>query len=329
MEVRRDGYVWTQSYERGAPVAPLDLGDETSETGTTTTFWPDELIFETTEWSFEILSRRLQEMAFLNRGLRISLTDERPRAVAADESDVDAAPGAADHGAAAGKPRTVTYQYAGGIADFVRYLNASKEAVHGSVIEFAEETTGMSVEIAMQWNGSYTESVHTFANTINTAEGGTHEEGFRAALTTVVNKYARDQKLLKEKEPNLTGEDVREGLTAIVSIKLAEPQFEGQTKTKLGNTEAKSFVQRVANDHLRDWFDRNPGEAKEIINKASQAARARIAARQARDLTRRKSLLETVVAARQAGRLPVHRPGQVGDLRGRGRLGGRFGQGRP
>ena len=293
VEVRRDGYVWTQSYEYGAPVAPLDLGEETSETGTTTTFWPDGSIFETTEWSFELLSRRLQEMAFLNRGLRIALTDERPRAVAADESDVDAAPGAADHGAAAGKPRTVTYQYAGGIADFVRYLNASKEAVHGSVIEFAEETDGMAVEIAMQWNGSYTESVHTFANTINTAEGGTHEEGFRAALTTVVNKYARDQKLLKEKEANLTGEDVREGLTAIVSIKLAEPQFEGQTKTKLGNTEAKSFVQRVANDHLRDWFDRNPGEAKEIINKASQAARARIAARQARDLTRRKSLLET------------------------------------
>jgi len=175
----------------------------------------------------------------------------------------------------------------------VRYINASKEAVHGSVIEFGDDTEGMSVEIAMQWNASYTESVHTFANTINTAEGGTHEEGFRAALTTVVNKYARDQKLLKEKEANLTGEDVREGLTAIISVKLAEPQFEGQTKTKLGNTEAKSFVQRVANDHLRDWFDRNPGEAKEIINKASQAARARIAARQARDLTRRKSAMES------------------------------------
>ena len=286
VEVRRDGYVWTQSYERGAPVAPLDLGDETSETGTTTTFWPDGEIFETTEWDFETLSRRLQEMAFLNRGLRISLTDERPQAIS--EDDEDAAPRSA-----VGKARTVVYQYAGGIADFVRYLNASKEAVHGSVIEFADDTEGMSVEIAMQWNASYTESVHTFANTINTAEGGTHEEGFRAALTTVVNKYARDQKLLKEKEANLTGEDVREGLTAIISVKLAEPQFEGQTKTKLGNTEAKSFVQRVANDHLRDWFDRNPGEAKDIINKASQAARARIAARQARDLTRRKSLLET------------------------------------
>jgi DNA gyrase subunit B len=288
VEVRKDGYVWSQSYSGGDPIAPLERGEQTSDTGTTTTFWPDGSIFETTEWSFETLSRRLQEMAFLNRGLRISLTDERPRAAVSDEDDAEAAPGAA-----VGKARVVIYQYAGGIADFVRYLNASKEAAHGSVIEFADDTTGMSVEIAMQWNASYTESVHTFANTINTAEGGTHEEGFRAALTTVVNKYARDQKLLKEKEANLTGEDVREGLTAIVSIKLAEPQFEGQTKTKLGNTEAKSFVQRVANDHLRDWFDRNPGEAKEIINKASQAARARIAARAARDLTRRKSLLET------------------------------------
>jgi len=286
MEVRKDGYVWSQSYEGGAPVTPLARGEATSETGTTTTFWPDGGIFETTEWSFETLSRRLQETAFLNRGLRISLTDERPQA--ADDDDADAAPGAV-----VGKARVVVYQYAGGIADFVRYLNASKEAVHGSVIEFADEQPGMSVEIAMQWNASYTESVHTFANTINTAEGGTHEEGFRAALTTVVNKYARDQKHLKEKDPNLTGEDIREGLTAIVSVKLAEPQFEGQTKTKLGNTEAKSFVQRVTNDRLRDWFDRNPGEAKGIIDKAQQAARARIAARQARDLTRRKSLLES------------------------------------
>jgi DNA gyrase subunit B len=286
MEVRKDGYVWRQSYAGGDPVTALTRGEETSETGTTTTFWPDATIFETTDWSFETLSRRLQETAFLNRGLRISLTDERPRQ--ADEDDADAAPGAA-----VGKARVAVYQYPGGIADFVRYLNASKDPVHGSIIEFADEQPGMSVEIAMQWNASYTESVHTFANVINTAEGGTHEEGFRAALTTVVNKYARDQKLLKEKEANLTGEDVREGLTAIVSIKLAEPQFEGQTKTKLGNTEAKSFVQRVTNDHLRDWFDRNPGEAKEIINKASQAARARIAARQARDLTRRKSAMES------------------------------------
>ncbi len=286
MEISKDGYVWRQSYESGAPATPLTRGELTSETGTTTTFWPDGSIFETTDWSFETLSRRLQETAFLNRGLRISLTDERPQQ--ADEADADAAPGAA-----VGKARVAVYQYPGGIADFVRYLNASKEPVHGSIIEFADDQTGMSVEIAMQWNASYTESVHTFANVINTAEGGTHEEGFRAALTSVINRYARDQKLLKEKEANLTGEDVREGLTAIVSIKLAEPQFEGQTKTKLGNTEAKSFVQRVTNDRLRDWFDRNPGEAKEIINKASQAARARIAARQARDLTRRKSAMES------------------------------------
>jgi DNA gyrase subunit B len=287
--IRRDGYVWSQSYERGAPVTDLIRGEATDETGTTTTFWPDPMIFETTEWDFETLSRRLQETAFLNRGLRISLTDERPQGISEDDEDAD--PTASR--SLVGKARVVVYEYPGGIADFVRYLNASKEPVHGSVIEFADETDGMSLEVAMQWNASYTESVHTFANVINTAEGGTHEEGFRAALTSVVNRYARDQKLLKEKEPNLTGEDVREGLTAIVSIKLAEPQFEGQTKTKLGNTAAKSFVQTVTNDHLRDWFDRNPGEAKDIINKASQAARARIAARQARDLTRRKSLLET------------------------------------
>jgi DNA gyrase subunit B len=270
VEVHRDGYVWTQAYDRGTPMGPLERGAETQDLGTTITFWPDGDIFETTEWNFETLSSRLQEMAFLNRNLAISITDERQ-----DE------------------PREARYQYAGGIADFVRHLNSSKEPVHGTVIEFGEEGDGIAAEIAMQWNASYTPSVYTFANTINTAEGGTHEEGFRAALTTVVNKYARDQKLLREKDDNLTGDDVREGLTAIVSVKLAEPQFEGQTKGKLGNTEAKSFVQKACNDHLRDWFDRNPGEAKEIINKASQAARARIAARQARDLTRRKSLLDS------------------------------------
>jgi DNA gyrase subunit B len=270
VEIRRDGYVWTQSYERGDPASPLVRGAASDETGTTITFWPDHQIFESTEWDFETLSRRMQEMAFLNRNLAITITDLRQ-----DE------------------PRAAEYMYEGGIADFVRYINASKEPVHGTVIDFGEDGVGISVEIAMQWSAAYTESVHTFANTINTAEGGTHEEGFRAALTAIVNRYAREQKLLREKDDNLTGEDVREGLTAIVSIKLAEPQFEGQTKTKLGNTEAKSFVQKACNDHLRDWFDRNPGEAKEIINKASQAARARIAARQARDLTRRKSLLDS------------------------------------
>ena len=270
VEIRRDGYVWSQSYARGEPVGPLVRGAPSQETGTTITFWPDGQIFEATDWSFETLSRRMQEMAFLNRNLAITITDQRH-----DE------------------PRGAEYVYEGGIADFVRYINASKDPVHGSVIDFGEDGDGISVEMAMQWSSAYTESVHTFANTINTAEGGTHEEGFRAALTTIVNRYAREQKLLREKEDNLTGDDVREGLTAIVSVKLAEPQFEGQTKTKLGNTEAKSFVQKACNDHLRDWFDRNPGEAKEIINKASQAARARIAARQARDLTRRKSLLDS------------------------------------
>ncbi len=274
VEIRRDGYLWRQTYQLGDPVSGLSRGEATAETGSTITFWPDDGIFETSEWSFETLSRRLQEMAFLCRGLTIILTDLRPAHVN-------------------GEPRVVTYCYDGGIADFVRYLNATKEPVHSTVIGFGEEGTGIAVEIAMQWNSSYTESVYTFANTINTAEGGTHEEGFRAALTTIVNNYARDQKLVREKEERLSGEDVREGLAAIVSVKLANPQFEGQTKTKLGNTEAKSFVQKVCNDHLRDWFDRNPGEAKDIITKAAQAARARIAARQARDLTRRKGLLES------------------------------------
>jgi DNA gyrase subunit B len=281
VEVRRDGYVWTQDYERGDPMGPVERGAASQDTGTTITFWPDGTIFETTEWSFETLSRRMQEMAFLNKGLAISMTDERTL----DE---------------AGQPRAASYQYEGGIADFVRYINHAKDPVHGTIIDFGEDGDGIAVEIAMQWTGAYTESVHTFANTINTTEGGTHEEGFRAALTTIVNRYAREQKLLREKDENLTGDDVREGLTAIVSVKLAEPQFEGQTKTKLGNTEAKSFVQKACNDHLRDWFERNPGEAKEIITKASQAARARIAARHARDLTRKSLLGSTTLPGKLA-----------------------------
>src|SRR5579859_4194304 len=269
MEVRRDGYRWTQTYERGDPTSPVTRGEPTDDRGSTTTFWPDGTIFETTVWNYETLRRRMQEMAFLNKGLAISITDQRDPV----------------------EPRHDRFQYAGGISDFVKYINHSKEPVHGTVIDFEDVGDGISVEIAMQWTTSYTtDSVYTFANVIRTAEGGTHEEGFRAALTSVVNRYARDQKLLKEKDENLSGEDVREGLTAIVSLKLADPQFEGQTKTKLGNTEAKSFVQKASNDQLRDWFDRNPGEAKDIIDKAMQAARARIAARQARDLTR-KSLL--------------------------------------
>ncbi|MEV7970351.1 DNA topoisomerase (ATP-hydrolyzing) subunit B [Sphaerisporangium sp. NPDC088356] len=274
VEIRTEGHYWRQTYSESKPTGPLVKGEPTDETGTSITFWADGTIFETTTWNFETLSRRFQEMAFLNKGLTIVLRDERP-----------------DH--VNGDPTIVTYHYDGGISDFVRHINAKKEAVHSSVIDFESEGDGISVEIAMQWNASYSESVYTFANTINTAEGGTHEEGFRAALTTIVNRYAREQKFLKEgKDDNLTGDDIREGLTAIISVKLADPQFEGQTKTKLGNTEAKSFVQKACNDYIRDWFERNPGEAKEILSKSLQASRARIAARQARDLTRRKSLLE-------------------------------------
>jgi DNA gyrase subunit B len=271
VEVFKDGHVWRQSYEYSVPTAPLLRGESTDRTGTIITFWPDGDIFETTEWSFETLSRRLQEMAFLNRSLSITLADERPEHIN-------------------GEPHVVQFRYDGGLADFVRYLNATKDPVHPSVIEFGDEVDGISAEIAMQWTQSYSESVHTFANTINTAEGGTHEEGFRAALTSIVNRYAKDQNLLREKDDNLLGEDIREGLTAIVHVKLSEPQFEGQTKQKLGNTVARSFVQKVCNDHLRDWFDRNPGDAKGIVNKAIQAARARVAARQARDLTRKSAM---------------------------------------
>ncbi|WP_084685950.1 DNA topoisomerase (ATP-hydrolyzing) subunit B [Nonomuraea coxensis] len=275
VEIKQNGHYWRQRYEHYKPVAPLAKGEGTDETGTTITFWPDPDIFETTTWNYETLSRRFQETAFLNKGLVITFTDERP-----------------DH--VNGEKRTVTYHYEGGLSDFVKHLNAKKEPAHASIIAFEEEGDGIAVEVAMQWNNSYSESVYTFANMINTAEGGTHEEGFRAALTSIVNRYAREQKFLKEgKDDNLSGEDVREGLTAIISVKLSDPQFEGQTKTKLGNTEAKSFVQKACNDHLRDWLERNPGEAKDIINKSLQASRARLAARQARDLTRRKSLLES------------------------------------
>jgi len=289
VEIRRDGFVWRQPYELSRPARSLAKGEATRSTGTTVTFWADDAIFETTDYSYETLSRRLQEMAFLNRGLTIRLRDERPAPAAAAAADSEA-PVSLDAPPVA---RETTYHYKGGIEDFVRHLNATKDAVHKSVIGFGSEAEGIAVDIAMQWNASYSESVYTFANTINTHEGGTHEEGFRSALTGIVNQYARDAKLLKEKDDNLTGDDVREGLTAIISVKLANPQFEGQTKTKLGNTEAKSFVQKACNDYLRDWFDANPGEARDIILKATQAARARVAARQARDLTRRKGLLES------------------------------------
>lgn len=280
VEIKTDGYYWRQAYLQGVPEADLERGDKTDETGTTVTFWPDGEIFDTTVFDFETLSRRFQEMAFLNRSLSISLTDERDH----DEVDED------------GKPvvREVAYKYDGGISDFVRYLNTSKGPAHDNVIWFEGEDTekGVSAEVAMQWTGMYSESVHTFANTIGTTEGGTHEEGFRTALTSLVNKFAREWGVLKEKDTNLSGDDVREGLTAIVSVKLAEPQFEGQTKTKLGNTEAKTYVQKIVNDQLGEWFEQNPKEGKEIARKAVAASVARIAARKARDMARnRKGLL--------------------------------------
>jgi len=268
VEIFRDGFTWTQTYTGSRP-GPLHKGAPTRKRGTIVTFWADPAIFETTTYSFETLSRRMQEMAFLNRNLSITIRDER------DETPVE-----------------VHYQYKGGIEDFVRHLNATKDAIHKSVIGFGVDGEGMAVEVAMQWNSTYAESVYTFANTINTHEGGTHEEGFRTALTGLVNKYARDKKLLKEKEDNLTGDDIREGLAAIISVKLANPQFEGQTKTKLGNTEAKTFVQKACNDWLADWLERNPGEARTIVTKASSAARARKAAQEARKLARRKGLLD-------------------------------------
>ncbi|AJC57263.1 DNA gyrase (subunit B) [Streptomyces sp. 769] len=279
VEICTDGHRWTQDYKQGVPTAPLAKHEATDQHGTSVTFWADPEIFETTTYSFETLSRRFQEMAFLNKGLTISLKDER-----ADHVDED------------GKPLSVRYHYEGGIVDFVKYLNSRKgELVHPTVVsvEAEDKERNLSVDLAMQWNTQYSEGVYSFANIIHTHEGGTHEEGFRAALTGLINRYARDKKLLREKDDNLTGEDIREGLTAIISVKLAEPQFEGQTKTKLGNTEVKTFVQKVVHEHLNDWLDRNPNEAADIIRKGIQAATARVAARKARDLTRRKGLLET------------------------------------
>jgi DNA gyrase subunit B len=266
------------------PEAPLERGAATTETGTTVTFWADDEVFETTDYTFETLRRRFEEMAFLNKGLTISLTDER--AVEVEDDTVEQTEPA--------HARSVRYMYAGGIVDYVRHLNDAKGSYHDTILAFEAEDAdrGMAVEIAMQWNATFNESVFTFANTINTHEGGTHEEGFRSSLTSLVNKFGREWKILKDKDPNLTGEDIREGLTAIVSIKLSEPQFEGQTKTKLGNTEARTFVQTVLNDRLGQWFEQNPKEGQLIAKKAIDAATARLAARKARDLARgRKGLL--------------------------------------
>ncbi|MFL5880650.1 MAG: DNA topoisomerase (ATP-hydrolyzing) subunit B [Actinomycetota bacterium] len=269
VEVVRDGGRYRQSYERGLPTAPLERVGKARGHGSTVSFWPDPDIFEETEFRFETLANRMREMAFLNAGLRITLTDER------------------------GEGKSEVYQYAGGIRDFVAHINASKEPVHPQIIYFEGQANSHYAEVAMQWNSSYNDAVSTFANTINTHEGGTHEEGFRAALTSTINRYARASGLLKEKDPNLSGDDVREGLTAIVSVKLREPQFEGQTKTKLGNTDIKGFVQQTTNRALDEWFEEHGPQAKAIIVKCIQAARARMAARNARELTRRKSLLES------------------------------------
>ena len=294
IEVRRQGFHWTQTYKDQHPTAPLTQGQPMADdesTGTSVTFWADPAIFETTTYDFETLRSRFQQMAFLNKGLKITLTDLRQLDEAGDEVAGDG------DNAAEELHQTATYQYVNGIKDYVDYLVKSRKAVpvEDEVINFDAEDLklGISAEIAMEWTTAYSESVHTFANTISTTEGGTHEEGFRAALTSLVNRYAREKNILKDKDENLSGDDVREGLTAVVSVKLTNPQFEGQTKTKLGNSEAKTFVQRVMTDKLGDWFDAHPSEAKNVIQKAIEASRARLAAKKARENTRRKSIFES------------------------------------
>jgi DNA gyrase subunit B len=298
-EVRRDGKQHRQSFRRGIPEGPLEVVGDAQGTGTTITFWPDAAIFEETSFSFDTLTTRFRETAFLTAGLRITVVDERPGAVTPGRGEA----ALADAGEPVHTgPARVTYHYEGGLRDFVEHLNLAKEPIHDEIIHFsfsdADESAGaMEADIALQWNASFHDSIHTFANTINTHEGGTHEEGFKKALTNVVNRYARDNKLLpqtgKDKDLSLTGEDIREGLTAIVSVKLGDPQFEGQTKTKLGNTPVRSFVERACNEHLKTWFIEHPAEARMIVSKTIQGARARLAARAARDLTRRKGLLES------------------------------------
>ncbi|HET7415448.1 MAG TPA: DNA topoisomerase (ATP-hydrolyzing) subunit B [Arthrobacter sp.] len=288
-EIRREGYVWNQSFANGGhPVGELRRGAETDETGTSQTFYADAGIFDTTDYDFETLRARFQQMAFLNKGLTISLTDERTMEDDGDEvADDDETP----------KHRKVVYRYDNGLLDYVMYLNSSKkvDVIHEDVIAFEteDEEREIALEMAMQWTTAYSESVHTYANTINTHEGGTHEEGFRAAMTSLVNRYARDKNLIREKDDNLTGDDIREGLTAVISVKLGEPQFEGQTKTKLGNSEARTFVQKAVHELLGDWMDRNPTAARDVIRKSIQASQARLAARKARENTRRKGLLES------------------------------------
>ncbi|WGH82824.1 DNA topoisomerase (ATP-hydrolyzing) subunit B [Auritidibacter ignavus] len=309
-EICRQGYVWRISFHNGGHTdQQLERGEETEQTGTTQTFYPDPEIFETVEFDFETLRARFQQMAFLNKGLRITLTDERnldSNEVQSDEivgasaaQDQPDEAGLAEQGQTEDTPsqRSVSYYYEDGLLDYVQHLNSLKrtETVHEDIIAFEseDENRQMAVEVAMQWTTAFSESVYTYANTINTHEGGTHEEGFRAALTGLINRYARDNGLLRDKDDNLTGDDIREGLTAVISVKLSEPQFEGQTKTKLGNSEARGFVQGVITSELTDWLDRNPAPAKEIIRKAILASQARLAARKARDQARRKSPLES------------------------------------
>ena len=286
VDVRRDGYHWRQSFSLGDPVEPLQQLEKSDDTGTIVTFYASPTIFETTTYSYETLATRFREMAFLNKGLKITIADRRTSAAPTEEDEdaIDVEP----------QVREQTFQYADGLIDYVKYLTGTKETIHPSVIaiDAVSDEQRMSLEVAMQWNSSFNESVHTFANTINTHEGGTHEEGFRAALTNTVNKWGETWGMIKKKEDRVSGDDIREGLTAIISVKLAEPQFEGQTKTKLGNTEARSFVQKVVNDLLGDWFEKNPNDGKDIVRKAQAAATARVAARKARDLARsRKGLL--------------------------------------
>ncbi|WP_454788552.1 DNA topoisomerase (ATP-hydrolyzing) subunit B [Mycolicibacterium lutetiense] len=268
VRIHRDAYEWFQHYGRSVP-GTLTRGNPSTRTGTMVRFWADPEVFETIEYNAETIARRLQEMAFLNKGLVLTLTDRR----------------ISDDG-------TRSFHHPGGLIDYVGHINRVKEPIQPSIIAFDGAGAGHEVEVAMQWNAGYSESVHTFANTINTHEGGTHEEGFRAALTSVVNKYAKDKKLLKDKDPNLTGDDIREGLAAVISVKVAEPQFEGQTKTKLGNAAIRSFVQKICHEQLTHWFEANPAEAKVIITKVAASAQARVAARRARELVRRKSATE-------------------------------------
>ena len=294
-EIKRDGKKWYQNFENAIP-DDLVEGGNTRGTGTTIRFWPDAEIFETVEFDFDTISRRLQEMAFLNKGLTIELVDERVtveearlEAIAESGDKADSFDDDAEDIDEKDLKREVSFHYPEGLVDYVKYLNRSKSAIHPTIVSFDAKGDEHEVEVALQWNQDYKQSVHTFVNTINTHEGGTHEEGFRSALTSLMNRYAKEHKLVKEKDGNLTGDDCREGLAAVISVKVADPQFEGQTKTKLGNSEIKGFVQRAVNEHISDWFDANPAEAKAIVNKAVASSQARVAARRARDMVRRKS----------------------------------------